>query len=704
MDSTSKVLLIVDDSPLDRAVLSGIFSDLYEIREADNGKTALEILQKLEKGRIAMILLDVVMPVLDGMGLLKEMRRQELHLNVPVLLLTASPSPEIIRQGCEMGVHDILNKPFNRDIIRRRVENLIELQEYRLDLEKTVQRQTEKIELQAQKIRRTSHSIIDTLSTVVEFRDGESSQHIHRIRQIVYLLLEDISADPKVPYTFTQDQIDLICDASAMHDIGKIAIPDAVLIKPGKLTPEEFEIMKGHTLKGCSILEQLEAIHSEDYYRYCYDICRSHHERFDGKGYPDKLKGDEIPIWAQIVSMADVYDALVSPRVYKPAFTHKQAAEMILNGACGAFNPILIDSFLHIQDTLEHSYTEVNFPKPAKSETPFLRPQVQELKPSAFPGYTPQDEAMMTTARMYEILEQERNRYRTIIEAAGDIILEYNLENNTLTFSENFREIFHGSLVIPNANYFLMHSRYIREEDRHSLLKVILHCTDSRTTACIQLQLYLPTKKYEWFQLTATPLREGNFCRSIIGRLTNIQKLMANQERWRLRTTLDPLTMLYNQDEMCELCEETFQQRPQSLCALIYLDIDHFKAINDQFGHSFGDEVIKMFACRLKQSFRQTDLVARSGGDEFTILMLDLPSKEIVIEMLERLRENLDTPYHGQNLQGQLSVSIGISIFPDGGSSYRDLLHQAVEAMSTVKSLSGYRYAFYGQDGSGESV
>ena len=139
MDSTSKVLLIVDDSPLDRAVLSGIFSDLYEIREADNGKTALEILQKLEKGRIAMILLDVVMPVLDGMGLLKEMRRQELHLNVPVLLLTASPSPEIIRQGCEMGVHDILNKPFNRDIIRRRVENLIELQEYRLDLEKTVQ-------------------------------------------------------------------------------------------------------------------------------------------------------------------------------------------------------------------------------------------------------------------------------------------------------------------------------------------------------------------------------------------------------------------------------------------------------------------------------------------------------------------------------------------------------------------------------------
>ena len=233
---------------------------------------------------------------------------------------------------------------------------LIELYDYRCELEWTIAEQINEIEEQSRKLRRSNQFFIDTLSTAVEFRSSESGEHISRIRNVTQLLLEALGQQ-EAQYRFNSDMIEIISNAAAMHDIGKIAIPDAILNKPGRLTPEEFELMKSHTTRGCEILEKLSSVQLEEYYRFSYDICRYHHERWDGNGYPDHLKGSDIPIWAQVVSVADVYDALVSKRVYKPAFSHQTAVDMILNGECGIFNPMLMSILSLIAPQLEKFYT-----------------------------------------------------------------------------------------------------------------------------------------------------------------------------------------------------------------------------------------------------------------------------------------------------------------------------------------------------------
>lgn len=346
MDDKNKIILIVDDIEMNRAILNELFYQKYQVVEAANGLEALEAIDTYGE-RIAIILLDIVMPKLDGFGVLGKLEERGLIERYPVFLITAEDSDEIINKGYDMGVVDVINKPFNPSIIRRRVKNTIELYERRFRMESIIEEQTREIEIQAAKLRETSLAMVDTLSTVIEFRDCESGQHIKRIRTMTKILLEALgSADPA--YIFTPAQIAEISVASAMHDVGKIAIPDYILNKPGRLTAEEFEIMKEHTVRGCEILDSVELLTNSDSYVYYRDICRWHHEKWDGRGYPDGLKGEEIPIWSQVVALADCYDALVSKRVYKPAYTHEKAVQMILAGECGQFNPELLKAFSQV--------------------------------------------------------------------------------------------------------------------------------------------------------------------------------------------------------------------------------------------------------------------------------------------------------------------------------------------------------------------
>lgn len=343
-------MLVVDDIELNRVILSQMFESEYEVCEASNGLEAIEYVKK-EKAELIAILLDVIMPVMDGFGVLDYLVKEKLMEKVPVFLITADSSDDMTLRGYEMGVADVINKPFNASIVRRRVDNVIELYRHRGHLEKLVEDQTHTIKKQVEQLKRMNVSIIDTLSTAIEFRDCESGEHIHRIRFVTKKLLTEINKI-KGGYHFTPKMIEDISLASAMHDVGKIAIPDQILNKPGKLTPEEFEIMKTHTTKGCEILKSIDVIQNDKTFPYYYDICRYHHEKWDGKGYPDGLKGDEIPIWAQVVSLADVYDALTSDRVYKAAYSHEKAVEMIQNGECGQFNPTLLNCFLQVADQL----------------------------------------------------------------------------------------------------------------------------------------------------------------------------------------------------------------------------------------------------------------------------------------------------------------------------------------------------------------
>lgn len=353
-----KKLVIVDDAEINRAILIEAFMDEYPYVEAENGLQAWEIISS-SPNDIAAVLLDLVMPVMDGIEVLKRMVDSGLIEQIPVFLVTSETQDETVVKAFKMGVVDIIGKPFTPLFIKKRLGNIIELYYRRRFLQETVRQQTEKIEMQAKELQETNSAIIETLSTAIEFRDSDSGEHVKRIKWLTESLLSEIM-ESHPEFGLTPSQIQLISEASVMHDVGKIAIPDEILNKPGRFTVEEFEKMKLHTIKGCDILNSVDKLKNSDIYSYAYDICRHHHERWDGKGYPDKLIGNEITIWAQIVAIADVYDALVTERVYKKAYSHEVAVKMIQDGECGQFNPILMECFEKAADDINRKIYQNN--------------------------------------------------------------------------------------------------------------------------------------------------------------------------------------------------------------------------------------------------------------------------------------------------------------------------------------------------------
>ncbi len=331
-----KTILIVDDMEINRAILNEGFKDDYNILEADNGLQALDIINSNEN--ISAVLLDLVMPQMDGMTVLRKMNESGKMVHIPVFIITANDNEDLLMEAYNLGAVDVITKPFLINFLKCRVSNIIELYEHRNDLEKIVNEQLERLNAQ-------NRSLIETLASIIEFRDCESGEHVKRISGLTDILMTKVTK-MYPEYYVPQAEIDKIVLASVLHDVGKISIPDGILNKPARLTNEEFEIMKLHTVKGCEILESMpKGMMDTDIYNYSYDICRHHHERWNGKGYPDKLSGDDITIWSQVVSVADVYDALTSPRVYKSAFDHDTAVKMIFNNECGVFNPKVLNAF-----------------------------------------------------------------------------------------------------------------------------------------------------------------------------------------------------------------------------------------------------------------------------------------------------------------------------------------------------------------------
>ena len=337
-------ILVVDDSEMNREILSEILSEEYDIIEADSGDTCIDMLRKYETG-ISLVLLDIVMPGMDGFGVLNYMNRHHYLEDIPVIMISSEDSTETVRRAYEMGVSDYINRPFDAGVVHRRVYNTIKLYAKQRRLIALITNQVYEKE-------KNNRMMVGILSQIVEFRNGESGSHVLNINIFTGMLLESL-VQKTDKYNITWSERLLITTASALHDIGKIGIDDKILNKPGRLTDEEFKIMQNHTIIGASILENMGSYQDEELMKVAYQICRWHHERYDGKGYPDGLKGDEIPISAQVVSLADVYDALVSERVYKKAYSHEKAIEMITNGECGCFNPILLECLLDIQDRIK---------------------------------------------------------------------------------------------------------------------------------------------------------------------------------------------------------------------------------------------------------------------------------------------------------------------------------------------------------------
>ena len=337
-------ILIVDDSEMNRAILTEMLKSEYKILEACNGEECLYMLQQYGTG-ISIVLLDIVMSKMDGFQVLSVMNRNHWIEDIPVVMISGEDSESYIRRAYEMGVSDYISRPFDAKIVYQRVSNTIKLYAKQRRLITLIIDQIYEKE-------KNNRMMIGILSQIVEFRNGESGLHVQNINILTGMLLERL-VQKTDKYNITWAEGAIITTASALHDIGKIGIDEKILNKPGKLTDEEFEIMKTHTVIGASILEDLDVYRNEELVKTARDICRWHHERYDGKGYPDGLKGDEIPISAQVVSLADVYDALVSKRVYKKSFTHEQAMKMILNGECGQFNPILLECLVDIQGRIK---------------------------------------------------------------------------------------------------------------------------------------------------------------------------------------------------------------------------------------------------------------------------------------------------------------------------------------------------------------
>lgn len=362
-------ILIVDDSQINCEILAEILKDEYRILEAANGEECIDLLKQYGTG-IALLLLDINMPVMDGFEVLALMNRKHWIEDIPVIMISSEDSASYVRRAYEMGASDYISRPFDVQVVHQRVSNTIKL----------YAKQRRLISLVTDQIRekeKNNQMMISILSQIVEFRNSESGSHVLHINIITGMLLERLMQKTDQYHLQWSDQF-LITTASALHDIGKIGIDEKILNKPGKLTKEEFEIMKTHTLIGASMLKSIEMYQNEKLLQVAYQICRWHHERYDGKGYPDGLKGEEIPISAQVVAIADVYDALVGKRVYKKAFSHETAIHMILNGECGAFNPLLLECFTDIQNRLKEE-TKSGFNKKENEEFfPNLSEEIKE--------------------------------------------------------------------------------------------------------------------------------------------------------------------------------------------------------------------------------------------------------------------------------------------------------------------------------------
>lgn len=412
MDKKYKIL-IVDDAEMNRMILADMLSEQYEILEASDGKEAISVLEKYQMD-ISLVLLDIVMPEMDGFEVLTVMNKNVWIENTPVITISSETSSIYIDRAYDLGATDYINRPFDEKTVQRRVKNTIMLYAKQKMLEGMVAEQVIEKE-------KSNFMMVEILSNIVEFRNGESGLHILNIRTITELLLQQLMQTTD-QYQLTAAQIALIVYASALHDIGKISIPEEILNKPGKLTAEEFEIMKTHSQIGAQILENAPYWKSEKLIQIAHDICLWHHERYDGRGYPQGLKGEEIPISAQVVSLADVYDALTSERVYKPAFSHEEAMKMILNGECGAFSPVLLQCLVEAGPRMKaklkgHTSNEI-----VEAGTKHITNQ------------------LLTNGQMSNrtlaLLEQERIKYQFYISTSNEIHFEYNKHTDILTLSE----------------------------------------------------------------------------------------------------------------------------------------------------------------------------------------------------------------------------------------------------------------------------
>lgn len=748
-------ILIVDDSEINRAMLKEILGESYEYLEAENGLRAIEILRR--RTDIALVLLDLIMPEMDGFDVLRVMQCYAWQEEIPVIVISAAEDNRSVERAYDMGVADYIRRPFERVMVLRRVKNALMLYAKQKRLTRLVTDQVYEKE-------HNGVLMISILSHVVEFRNSESGQHVLHIRTLTDLLLHQL-VQKTDRYQLDESDISLISTASALHDIGKIMIPEEILNKPGRLTEEEYATIKTHTTEGARILKGLAIGQDEPLVKVAHAICRWHHERWDGGGYPDRLKGDEIPIAAQVVALADVYDALTSERCYKQSYSHEKAVDMILHGECGSFNPLLMECLKESSELLRTELQRSEYDRGFRHETRRLSEEILHR------------EALPREDRAQRLLDLERERTAFYAEQRGGIQFDYDILSGSVTVVNRYEDPVNRTQKLDFDKG--MGLTFLSGKDRRKLLDAIADATPEEPDAAFSV-LIAVDQEYRLHRLVMHTMwsRAGvRHCVSVVGQITDdharLQELMLGDvnsdqpeallERLKgifdIVRLVDPestkvlslgkdgrLTempgtchMVWNKSGRCENCIsskalarkeslnkiefkddqayfvmakyvevggrgcvlemvsklsdgrwldmggrrmlldrgsnfdrsafvdsltgaysrqyfECFLAESEQVEGVVMIDVDHFKEVNDRFGHLVGDKALQSVAQSILSNLRQTDVLVRYGGDEFLLLVPHIRPGEHVIQ---RVREAAASARVEGYPELELSASVG---------------------------------------------
>lgn len=727
-------ILIVDDSEMNRAILTGILDDGYDFLEAENGLQALDVLRAHRD--ISLVLLDIVMPELDGFGVLSVMSEQHWIDQTPVIMISAESDSMLVERAYQLGATDYISRPFDKSVVRRRVINTLMLYGKQKHLMRMITEQVYRRE-------KSNRLMTGILSHIVEFRNAESGPHVQHIQTVSELLLRQLARKTD-RYTLTEDDIALISTASALHDIGKISIPDSILNKPGKLTAEEFEVVKTHAAVGASILQNLPMTQDEPLIQVAYQICRWHHERYDGHGYPDGLVGDQIPITAQVVSLADVYDALTGERCYKKAYPHETAVRMIQNGECGVFNPLLIECLLDIQDQLQR---EIGTPPEARNFS---------LAAQRISDHMVREDDLPFENNLQYRLAYEREKKTFFAPFAGGLQFDYNIRQDKASVSD-----YTADPVCENRTFTadaLLRLYAVSPEDSRRLRDAAKQTTPESPDASISATVTVRGEK-TLCRIAIRTLWSRESIRRMIGvvgyvvpigtdhsaapalslRMNNItglrartilQELQLYFDKVRLVTPEDhgvyklnedgslkrrerPCYAIWGAEQVCRncagckalsdknrvvkleltktgiyqviaksvvvegrpfvlelisrsdvgiwfdshgkkillekygrdfytdaltgaYCRQYFEDQRASLQGedgVAMIDVDHFKEINDAYGHPVGDVALKKIVGAILSCIRSTDMLIRYGGDEFLVIFPQIQKDAFTLKM-----------------------------------------------------------------------
>lgn len=918
-------LLLTGGTSESRSALRALLEGRFNLLEAIDIQQGLLLLEQ-NLSCIAAVLVDLTDPERIRISHPSREGLHQLFHEVPFIVITPDITQDVLAKSFGLGASDVIPADYDQYALVKRIENIVELSLHKRNLESLVQEQ-------ADILRHSNDAMVDALSSIIEYRSVESGQHILRIRHFTRILLEEV-AKGCPEYGLTENDIRIISSASALHDIGKIAIPDAILTKPEKLTEEEWAVMKTHALTGCEILQSLGDMGNADYLRYAHNICHYHHERWDGSGYPDGLAGDAIPICAQVVGLADAYDALTSKRVYKDAISFPKAASMILRGECGLFSPKLLECFRNVTPAFEdlaQSYADGLSPKTEAFDPVLPAPETQQensmerlwgkyfalvhyigglllevdlnsgrfhlvynpypelawlqdastveemelllkqqlptpedrqeltdffrnsvhtfmqedlrrstrhfrfsgrpytegnayeitllrihspdptrrtfavlcrkvpntgaqpeapsmISDSTFvcrhdpnftlvqlgrnipllAGYTtqeleesfgnqliqmvlPQDReplrqafrsqlqrgtdvetefrvrhkqghilwvldksrlvlgpdgeeylhSMLTdishTRKAYDLLTEKIDRYEIILAQTENVLFDWDVETDRITFSDTWEKIFGFAPISRNVRSALTGGSFFHPDDLPLLLDRIHNMENGSQYEMTEVRIATARGRYLWCRFRASALRDpAGRLQRIVGIIFNIDTEKQAERALQDRAERDALTKLLNKQAGHKRTEEYLAQFPQGAnCALLIIDLDNFKQVNDQYGHLFGDAVLTRAAKELKKLFRTQDILSRIGGDEFMVLMRGVSDRTLVENRCSRLLETFRTVFREQGHRLPLSCSVGIALAPEHGRSFYDLFQHADQALYQAKAKGKNIFMFY---------